>query len=292
MASATSPGGQRARFRSQRQSTSANRNWCPDRECHGLPDEIAASTSWKSSPARMAIVSCSTAGLPLSLPPIRIASRIHAAAEESARWSGTGALPHRRPGDPNMSRAPQGFENQRRDRNLITTGGKIGSIFRTSQTARWPSSIPPCGYFSAQQLGMYMLRSQKHGTRLLAGRVEGVSAPGIGSKRCASPRAGGTTSVSTRHFVNAAGPFLPRVAAWPGWNSRVHELHIKVAFRDPLRKVARTASFAHLSDPTFLPGRRKSALCWLNRMKPGTCSTEFPPGGSPRPEEDRAAMWS
>ncbi len=71
-----------------------------------------------------------------------------------------------------------------------------------------------CGWFSAQQLGMYMLEAARaSGVRLVEGRVEAIKREGgrVAGVVIATPQ--GEQQVSTRNFVNAAGPFLHQVGA-------------------------------------------------------------------------------
>ena len=133
---------------------------------------------------------------------------------------------------------------------------------------------------------MYLLeQAREHGTRLLEGRVESVHAPGDRIEAVRIRTAGGTTSVSTRHFVNAAGPFLPHVAAMVGIELPVfHELHIKVAFRDPLQKVGRAAPLLIWTDPTFLPWSEEERALLAESEETRYLLDEFPSGVHARPE--------
>ena len=65
-----------------------------------------------------------------------------------------------------------------------------------------------CGWLSAQQLGMYMLAEAKmQGVRVMDGVITAVS---INKNRIQSVTIDGKP-ITTRHFVNAAGPFLNKV---------------------------------------------------------------------------------
>lgn len=92
-----------------------------------------------------------------------------------------------------------------------------------------------CRWLSALQLGMYMLeRARERGTRFLQARVEGVkvSANRVDAVRLHDSK--GLTMISTPNFVNAGGPFLKDVGRMIGVELPVfHELHAKVALRDP-----------------------------------------------------------
>lgn len=112
-----------------------------------------------------------------------------------------------------------------------------------------------CGWFSAQQLGMYLLaRAREHGARLVRGAVQGVTVSG-GRVKTVHVREGNTQArIATRTFVVAAGPYLRRVGAMVGVELPVfNELHAKIAFRDRLGVVPRDAPMMILSDPMVLP---------------------------------------
>src|SRR5712691_5450278 len=66
-----------------------------------------------------------------------------------------------------------------------------------------------CGWFSGQQLGMYLLeRARASGVRLLEGRVERIDTAG-GRVRGVDVRGpGGTKTIGTERAVLAAGPYL------------------------------------------------------------------------------------
>lgn len=119
-----------------------------------------------------------------------------------------------------------------------------------------------CGWFSGQQLGMYLLEEAKAaGATVVAGRVTAVdtqggrvsgvtvSAPGGDSINDGSP----ATSITTSAFVNAAGPFAKEVALLV--NSELplfSELHLKVGFEDVLRVVDRNTGLVILDDEQTL----------------------------------------
>jgi len=111
-----------------------------------------------------------------------------------------------------------------------------------------------CGWFSGQQLGMELLeRARAAGARVIEGRVEDVMVAGgrVSGVRIARP--GGTATLSTRNFVNAAGPFLRPVAAMIGVELPVFsELHLKVSLDDQLGVTPRDAPLLIWDDPQRL----------------------------------------
>ena len=71
-----------------------------------------------------------------------------------------------------------------------------------------------CGWFSGQQLGMYMLeRARDTGVRLIEGRVERVETAGGRVTGVEVSGREARRTIGTRRFVNAAGPFLKE---WAG----------------------------------------------------------------------------
>jgi len=219
--------------------------------------------------------------------PARIAT-FEAVGKEAASL---GAGPLRRhtgqPGEPPYVPAPaQGFEGQPTGADLITDQALIREHFPylSEETV---AVIHPrrAGWFSAQQLGMAMLeQARERGARLLPARVEGVEVV-KGRVAAVRLRDGGSTTISTRHFVIAAGPFLPHVARMIGVNLPVfHELHVKVAIRDPLRTVGRDAPLLIWTDPIFLPWSEEERALLVESEETRYLLEQFPSGVHARPE--------
>jgi glycerol-3-phosphate dehydrogenase len=87
---------------------------------------------------------------------------------------------------------------------------------------------------SAQQLGMYLLdQARDHGVHLINARVTQVRQV---KEHVESVLLDSGEALSTRFFVNAAGPFIKQVGYLLGVDLPVYcELHLKVAFKDMLR---------------------------------------------------------
>ena len=112
-----------------------------------------------------------------------------------------------------------------------------------------------CGWFSAQQLGMYLLDSAREaGTRLVngqvvdvrveAGRVTGVTVDSLSEER----------HIATTSFVNAAGPYVQPTGALMGVEVPVFsECHVKVSFKDTRDGVPVEAPLMIWCDPVTLP---------------------------------------
>jgi sarcosine oxidase subunit beta len=139
------------------------------------------------------------------------------------------------------------------------------------------------GWFSAQQLGMYLLEEARSlGVQLVPGEVTGVE---VRDGRVRAVELADGTRLATEYFINAAGPYLNPVGQLLGISLPVfNELHLKVAFTDHLRVVPREAPLLIWTDPIHLPWsvdersflKQEQELNWLLE--------EMPPGAHARPE--------
>ena len=109
-----------------------------------------------------------------------------------------------------------------------------------------------CGWFSGQQLGLYLLeQARAAGVQLIADRVTRVDVPG---QRVATIQLASGASIDTRCFVNAAGPYLKQVSQLLGVDLPViNELHLKIALKDTRGIVPRDAPLLIWTDPQELP---------------------------------------
>lgn len=143
-----------------------------------------------------------------------------------------------------------------------------------------------CGWFAAQQFGMYMLEQAiSHGVQLVKGKVESVEVGGnrIKSVKVATNEGGQT--ISTRNFVIAAGPLQQQVGKMIGVEIPVQcELHLKVMFNDPRRVFPRQMGLLIWNDPVTLPWSddEKEALAESDETK--WLTRELPSGVHGRPE--------
>lgn len=167
--------------------------------------------------------------------------RIHTGAVEDPPY-----VPHRK----------EGWQDQPVGTDLILDTTALRQAFPyLTERACAALHVRRCGWFSGQQLGMELLeRARAAGVRLFEGCIEGVAIEGdrVSGVRIEGP--GGTQTISTRCFVNAAGPFLKPVAAHLGVDLPVFsELHCKVSFVDHLGIVPRDAPLLIWDDPQRLP---------------------------------------
>jgi len=178
------------------------------------------------------------------------------AAEEAA---GLGVGPvriHRSPGDDYRPAPTVGYEGQPTGTDVITDRSVIRRHFPyLAEDTVALLHARRCGWFSGQQLGMYMLeRARARGVRLIEGRVERIETVGgrVSGVKVAGP--GGSRTVRTPRFVNAAGPYVRDVGRLVGVDLPVFcERHAKVAFHDTLGVVPRHAPMTIWTDPVRLP---------------------------------------
>ena len=146
-----------------------------------------------------------------------------------------------------------------------------------------------CGWLSAQQLGTYLLEeARRHGAFLVTGRVEEVLTAGgkvAGARVAAAGGGSGGGRISAPVFVNAAGPFAKRVAAWLGADLPVRcERHVKMSFPDRERAVPRDAPLFIWADPIRLPWTEEERAALGEDPEGRGLLEPFPPGAHGRPD--------
>ena len=143
-----------------------------------------------------------------------------------------------------------------------------------------------CGWFSVQQLGMYLLeRAREKGVRFLSARVEGVEVVRGRVQAVRLRNGSGLTLISTQNFVNAAGPFVKEVGKMIGVELPVFsELHTKMAFKDHLGVVPRNAPLLIWTDPILLPWSDEERALLSESRETKQLMEELPSGVHARPE--------
>lgn len=111
-----------------------------------------------------------------------------------------------------------------------------------------------CGWFSGQQLGMWLLEEAKRaGAELINGRVSGVTMQGGCVAGVSVISAGLTTHIDAPVFVNAAGPYAKAVGSLCGVTLPLFsEAHYKIAIEDTLGVVDRNTGLVILDDEQSL----------------------------------------
>jgi glycine/D-amino acid oxidase-like deaminating enzyme len=187
--------------------------------------------------------------------PARVPDFLRAAREAPERGVGAARI-HATPGSEYRPAPAEGFEDQPVGADVITDRALIRRHFPyLAEDTVALLHARRCGWFSGQQLGMYLLeRAREKGVRLVEGRVEAVESAGgrVRAVRVAGPA--GNQTLAAPRFVDAAGPFLKEVGRLVGVELPVFcERHAKVAFTDSLGAVPRHAPMTIWTDPVRLP---------------------------------------
>ncbi|RME83785.1 MAG: FAD-binding oxidoreductase [Caldilineae bacterium] len=211
-----------------------------------------------------------------------------AAEEGAALGAGAMRLHEGRPQDPPYHPAvPHDFHNQPDGVDLILNPAMIRRHFPyLAEDTLAVLHARRCGWLSGQQFGMVLLeKAQAAGTRLLEGHVAGVEVDGIGVSGVVIETAGETTIVTTRCFVDAAGPFVADVARYLDVELPVFcERHLKVNFRDHLGVIPRDAPMVIWTDPQHLVWSEEEREMWAESEETLWLLDEFPPAIHFRPE--------
>ena len=153
------------------------------------------------------------------------------------------------------------------------------------------------GWFSAQQLGRLLLEQVRaRGTRLLRGQLQAVTTRGGRVESVSVATSAGTIHVAATAFVNAAGPWLGRVARCVGDNLPMYcELHAKAAIPDTARTMPRGAPLVILDDPQILDWSVQEQAT-LREVGRDALVQQLPSGLHARPEGPDAspmllALW-
>jgi glycine/D-amino acid oxidase-like deaminating enzyme len=143
-----------------------------------------------------------------------------------------------------------------------------------------------CGWFSVQQLGMYLLeRAKEKGARLLKAKVVGVEVIGNEVKAVRIRSNGSVDTITTRNFVNAAGPMVKEVGRMVGVELPVFsELHLKMSFNDHLSAVPRNVPMLIWTDPIRLAWAEEERAVLTESEETRKLLEELPSGVHTRPE--------
>lgn len=149
-----------------------------------------------------------------------------------------------------------------------------------------------CGWFAAQQFGMYMLeQALAAGVEHVAGRVAGVHVEGGGVKSVTVETKGGSQVISTNQFVIAAGPYQKSVAKMIGVTLPiVCEPHLKMMFNDHHRVVPRDMGLFIWNDPVMLMWSEEERAALAEDDETRWLTEEFSAGVHGRPEGDGSTV--
>ncbi len=217
-------------------------------------------------------------------------------AAEEAALLGAGPVRYHlgQPDDPPYAPAPmRGFEDQPTGADVILDPALIHKHFPyLSEDTIAVVHARRCGWFGAQQLGMYLLeRARERGARLVQGRVEAVEVSGSRVQAVRVSQQGESHSLSTRCVVNAAGPMFKSVGQMVGVDLPVFfERHMKVAFNDHLGIVPRDVPLLIWTDPVRLPWSDEERAELAKSEADQKLLNEFPAGVHSRSEGGAASQ--
>jgi glycine/D-amino acid oxidase-like deaminating enzyme len=209
------------------------------------------------------------------------------AAEDAAAHGAGPVRVHRDPATDYQPAPATGFEGQPTGSDVITDRSVIRRHFPyLAEETVALLHARRCGWFSGQQLGMYMLeRAREKGVRLVEGRVERVETAGGRIAAVKVSGRDGTRTITTPRFVNAAGPFLKHVGRLLGIELPVFsERHAKIAFNDTLGVVPRHAPMMIWTDPVRLPWSDEERAELAESQALRHLLDELPAGVHGRPE--------
>jgi glycine/D-amino acid oxidase-like deaminating enzyme len=176
--------------------------------------------------------------------------RFHRMVEDAHHTSTIGAGPVRlHPGPiPYRASPAEGFTGVPEGADILVGPEEVLAHFPyLTNQAVGAIHVRRAGWFSAQQLGAWMLdQGKERGLEVVVDEVTGIVVS-AGAIRSVSLASGGV--IATDAVVDAAGPMAGKVAAMAGVDLPLFsELHIKVAYRDHLGVVPRDAPMIIWSD--------------------------------------------
>ncbi|MDQ4076931.1 MAG: FAD-binding oxidoreductase [Chloroflexota bacterium] len=187
---------------------------------------------------------------------------------------------------------PTGYEGQPTGADLILDQVQIREYFpyHSKRTVALLHARR-CGWFSGQQLGIYLLqRARAHGVRFMNAHVEGVVVAGGRVQKVELRQGNSAITVACSSFVNAAGPMLKEVGHMLGVELPVFsELHLKASFPDRLGVIPRDAPLLIWDDPQKLAWTREARDALAEWEETSWLLDEFPPGVHARPEGGRSS---
>ena len=180
--------------------------------------------------------------------------------------------------------ALEGFEDQPEGADLILDRSLLSQHFpNLSEAVVAGLHVRRAGWFSAQQMGMYLLNQARlHGVRLIPQRVTGVD---VRQGRVQAIRLQDGSRIQVESFVNAAGPLLQEVGGMVGEDLPIFsELHLKLAFKDHLGVLPRQAPLLIWNDPQKLPWSPEEHDFLAEDPENAWLLEQMPPGVHTRPE--------
>ncbi len=215
----------------------------------------------------------------------RVEAMIREASESSKLGAGDLRVHTGLASEPAYQPSPaEGFEGQPTGADFILDPKIIRKHFPClSERLVAALHVRRAGWFSAQQLGMHLLdQARANGVRFVNARINQVKRI---KERVDSVVLDSGEVLSTRNFVNAAGPFLKEVGRLLDIDLPVYnELHLKIAFRDVLRIVPRNAPLLIWTDPQCLEWSSEEETLLKEDESTRSLVEEMPAGVHTRPE--------
>ena len=148
-----------------------------------------------------------------------------------------------------------GFENQGSGADLLLDKQLIAQHYPyITPDVVAALHVRRAGWFSAQQMGMYMLeQALDHGVRICKSILTSIELKSCHVDTVHLQSANQTYSINTEILVIAGGPFVNKITSMIDVNLPVsNELHTKMAFQDYQGIVGRDAPFMIWEDPVYL----------------------------------------
>jgi len=221
----------------------------------------------------------------LTADPIKVPQILHAARESASLGGGDLRVHRGELGDPPyIPSHPTSFEDQPSGADLILDPGMIRKYFPyISENTVAALHARRGGWFSAQQLGAYLLeQARRNSVKTIQDRVVRIE---IRANQVTGVRLSTGTKIKCSNLVIAAGPYLKQAGQMLGLDLPVFcELHLKVAFKDHLAVVPRHAPLLIWMDAQKLPWSEEEQAFLQEEANTRWLLGEFPSGVHTRPE--------
>ncbi len=221
----------------------------------------------------------------LTADPAKIPAMRSAAEETSRLGAGPLRIYTGAPDDPLYQPAQaEGFSNEPDGADLILDAQLLHRHFPyLTESAAAALHVRRAGWFSAQQLGAYLLaESRLHGLATRQGRVAAVE---TANGKVQAVRFQDGSRLPCRGFINAGGPLIQQVGDMLGVELPVYsELHQKASIKDHLGLIPREAPLLIWTDAQKLPWSEAEAAFLQEDPESSWLLEEFPPGVHTRPE--------
>jgi glycine/D-amino acid oxidase-like deaminating enzyme len=215
----------------------------------------------------------------------RIPHLLQSAIESETLGGGELRVHYDTPKDPIYAPShPTSFEYQPSGADLLLNQQLIRKFYPyISEKTIAALHVRRAGWFSAQQLGAYLLsEARNHGVRFLQRRVTSIKTH---SNQVTGVYLSDGTKIDCSKLVIATGPFLKQTGQMLGLDLPVYcELHLKIAFKDHLVVVPRHAPLLIWMDAQKLPWTAEEKAFLQEDESTHWLLDEFPAGVHTRPE--------